>query len=164
MAIDEPQLIAISISSKPQVGYLQTESTMVNCPACEHFEWSVVQLEAVTCLQRLLGLTKLCKSWRGRADINHYCGHCGCYIGRYVPIDCYERCLSNSARKQAAVDDIRLKSKPKDCAVRAQKSRERVLAQRAEQREKREREREQREQQEQQQNQTVVLTVAAKQQ
>ncbi|XP_034478642.1 uncharacterized protein LOC117784898 [Drosophila innubila] len=60
MAIDEPQVIAISISStKPQVGHLQPQSTMVNCPACEHFEWSVVQVEAVTCLQRFLSLTKL---------------------------------------------------------------------------------------------------------
>ncbi|KAH8261490.1 hypothetical protein KR044_010086 [Drosophila immigrans] len=160
MAIDEPQVIAISISSKPQVGYLQAHSTMVNCPSCERFEWSVVQLETVTCLQRLLGLTKLCKSWRGRVDINHYCGHCGCYIGRHVPISCYERCLSRQARKQAAVDDMRLKTKPKDCAVRAQQSRERVLAQRAAKREKRERE----QLQKQQQQQTVVLTVAAKQQ
>ncbi|KAH8370165.1 hypothetical protein KR093_002434 [Drosophila rubida] len=157
MAIDEPQVIAISVTSKPEVGYLHTEPTMVNCPACERFELSVVQLEAVTCLQRLLGVTKLCKSWRGRTDINHYCSQCGCYIGRHVPVGCYERCLSRAARKQAAVDDMRLKTKPKDCAVRAQKSRERVLAQRAEQRAKRE-------QQQQSQTQTVLLTVATKQQ
>lgn len=74
------------------------------------------------------------KSWQGRSDINHYCGHCGCYIGRHIPIGCYERWLSRSARKQAAVDEMRLKSKPKDCAVRAQKARERVLAKRAEDR------------------------------
>ncbi|KAM8711274.1 hypothetical protein ACLKA7_000417 [Drosophila subpalustris] len=160
---DEPQVIAISISGgKPQVGHLQPESTMVNCPACERFEWSVVQLEAVTCLQRLLSLTKLCKNWTGRVDINHYCGHCGCYIGRYVPINCYERCLSRSAKKQAAVDDMRLKTRPKDCAVRAQKSRERILAKRAEKRERQEKERQQREQQ----SETVVPTtpVATKQQ
>lgn len=72
------------------------------------------------------------KSWQGRNDINHYCGHCGCYIGRHLPIGCYERWLSRSARKQAAVDEMRLKTKPKDCAVRAQKARERVLTKRAE--------------------------------
>ncbi|XP_064542661.1 uncharacterized protein LOC135431443 [Drosophila montana] len=147
----EPQVIAISIGgAKPQVGYLQTQSTMVNCPACEHFEQSIVQREAVSCLQRLLSLTKLCKSWSGREDINHYCAHCGCFIGRYVPLDCYERCLSKSARKQAVVDEMRLKTKPKDCAVRAQKSRELILAKRAEKRAQREA---------QQQNQSETQTV-----
>ncbi|EDV90345.1 uncharacterized protein LOC6560706 isoform X1 [Drosophila grimshawi] len=131
----EPQVISISISSsKPKVGYLKTESTRVNCPACEHFEMSIVEHEVVTSLQWLLSLTKLFKKWSGRVDINHYCAHCGCYIGRYVPIGCYERCISNSARKQAVVDEMRLKTKPKDCAVRAQKSRENILAKRAEKR------------------------------
>ncbi|KAH8411006.1 hypothetical protein KR222_006067 [Zaprionus bogoriensis] len=137
MATVEPQVIAVNICRDPSIGHLLTEPTMVNCPACERFELSVVQLEAVTTLQRLLGLTKLCKSWRGRSDINHYCAHCGCYIGRHVPISCYERWISRSARKQAAVDEMRLKMKPKDCAVRAQKSRERILAKRAEDKAKR---------------------------
>ncbi|XP_043070693.1 uncharacterized protein LOC6560706 isoform X2 [Drosophila grimshawi] len=61
----EPQVISISISSsKPKVGYLKTESTRVNCPACEHFEMSIVEHEVVTSLQWLLSLTKLfiCKA------------------------------------------------------------------------------------------------------
>lgn len=90
------------------------------------------------------------KSWSGREDINHYCAHCGCFIGRYVPLGCYERCLSKSARKQAVVDEMRLKTKPKDCAVRAQKSRELILAKRAEKRA-------QREAQKQNQNQTQTV-------
>lgn len=55
-----------------------------------------------------------------------------------MPISCYESWLSRSARMQAAVDEMRLKTKPKDCAVRAQKARENVLAKRAEQKEKKE--------------------------
>ncbi|ALC42511.1 CG30195 [Drosophila busckii] len=133
----EPQIVAISISSPKQpVGYLQMSSCQVNCPSCEQSEWSIVELQAVSCLQRFLNATKLCKRWPGRCDINHYCGRCGCYIGRYIPLGCYERCLSRTARKQAAFDDMRLKVKPMDCAVRAQQSRERVLAWRAERKQK----------------------------
>lgn len=59
MATVEPQVIAVSISRPARVGHLLSEPTMVNCPACEHFELSVVQLEAVSCLQRFLAVTKL---------------------------------------------------------------------------------------------------------
>lgn len=86
----------------------------------------------------LLSLSPSSKKWQGRSDINHYCAHCGCYIGRHVPISCYESWLSRSARMQAAVDEMRLKTKPKDCAVRAQKARENVLAKRAKEQEKKE--------------------------
>ncbi|KAH8269408.1 hypothetical protein KR018_002506 [Drosophila ironensis] len=130
MAIDEPQIVSVSISHKQQVGYLKEESTWIQCPACEKFGNSVVQLETVTCLQKFLGFTKLCKKWPGRQDINHYCPQCGCFIGRFVAINCSERCLSKSARRQAAVDEMTLKTKPKDCAERAQKSREKILADR----------------------------------
>jgi len=47
-----------------------------------------------------------------------------------------ERCISRSARKQAAVDDMTLKTRPKDCAERAQKSREKVLGNREKKRAK----------------------------
>ncbi|XP_016979233.2 uncharacterized protein LOC108044669 [Drosophila rhopaloa] len=130
MTVDEPQIVAISVSYKQPVGYLKEDSTWIYCPSCEKSGPSVVQLEVVTCLQRFLGFTKLCKKWPGRQDINHYCSLCGCFIGRFVPISCMERCLSRSARKQAAVDDMTLKTRPKDCAERAQKSREKVLAKR----------------------------------
>jgi len=150
MTVDEPQIVAISVSHKPQVGYLKEEPTWIRCPSCEKSGTSLVQLELVTCLQRFLGFTKLwlaicmklsksfvifcsiyfSKKWSGRQDINHYCSHCGCFIGRFVPISCMERCISRSARKQAAVDDMTLKTRPKDCAERAQKSREKVLASR----------------------------------
>jgi len=76
------------------------------------------------------------KKWSGRQDINHYCSHCGCFIGRFVDISCMERCISRSARKQAAVDDMTLKTRPKDCAERAQKSREKVLGNREKKRAK----------------------------
>lgn len=59
MATLEPQVVAISIARPACVGHLLTEPTMVNCPACEHFQLSVVELEAVSCLQRLLAVTKL---------------------------------------------------------------------------------------------------------
>ncbi|XP_017079138.1 uncharacterized protein LOC108113141 [Drosophila eugracilis] len=130
MTVDEPQIVAISITHKQQVGYLKEQPTWIHCPSCEKSGTSVVQLEVVTCLQRFLVFTKLCKKWPGRQDINHYCSHCGCFIGRFVDISCMERCLSRSARKQAAVDDMTLKTRPKDCAERAQKSREKVLANR----------------------------------
>ncbi|KAH8253817.1 hypothetical protein KR032_007028 [Drosophila birchii] len=130
MTVDEPEIVAISISHKQQVGYLKQDSTWLQCPSCEKYGLSVVQLEVVTCLQRFLGFTKLCKKWPGRQDINHYCLHCGCFIGRFVPINCTERCLSRSARKQAAVDEMTLKTRPKDCAERAQKSREKILVNR----------------------------------
>ncbi|SPP72871.1 Hypothetical predicted protein [Drosophila guanche] len=126
--MEEPQVIAISIAPKQQVGHLKPESTWIHCPACQRYEWSVVQLEIVTCLQRFLGFTNLCKKWTGRTDINHYCAQCGCFIGRFVAIGCTERCLSKSAKRKAAVDDMTLKTRPKDCAERAQKSREKVLA------------------------------------
>ncbi|XP_001360480.4 uncharacterized protein [Drosophila pseudoobscura] len=132
MGMDEPQIIAISIAPKQQVGHLKPESTWVHCPACERSEWSVVQLEAVTCFQRFLGFANLCNKWPGRTDINHYCSQCGCFIGRFVAISCMERCISKSAKRKAAVDDMTLKTRPKDCAERAQKSREKVLAKRAE--------------------------------
>lgn len=59
MATVEPQVIAVRISRPSGVGHLLSEPTMVNCPACEQFQLSVVQLEAVSCLQRFLGLTKM---------------------------------------------------------------------------------------------------------
>ncbi|XP_030387387.1 uncharacterized protein LOC115634003 [Scaptodrosophila lebanonensis] len=159
MAVDEPQVVAIKIKTEPivkpiqlvDIGFLQRESTYVNCPACERAGSSVVQLEAVTCLQRLLGLTKLFKTWRGRTDINHYCSNCGCYIGRFVPVGCSERCISRSAKRMAAVDDMTLKTKPRDCAQTVQKSRERVLAKRAQERAEKQAKREQ--------QQTTVVTV-----
>ncbi|TDG43030.1 hypothetical protein AWZ03_010552 [Drosophila navojoa] len=148
MTAVEPQVVAISIGNlKAPVGYLQTEPTMVNCPACEHFAMSIVAHETVSYLQRILSLTKLCRKWSGRHDCNHYCAHCGCFIGRYVPIGCYERCLSRSARQKAIVDEMHLKVKPRDCAVRAQKLRSQILAKRAEKRAKAEA---------QQANQTVL--------
>ncbi|XP_017094012.2 uncharacterized protein [Drosophila bipectinata] len=130
MTVEEPQIVAISVSHKQQIGYLKDESTWIHCPSCEKFGMSVIQLETVTCLQKFLELTNLCKKWSGRQDINHYCSHCGCYIGRFVSINCSERCISKSARRQAAVDEMTLKQKPKDCAERAQKSREKILAER----------------------------------
>ncbi|XP_068146628.1 uncharacterized protein [Drosophila tropicalis] len=152
MAIDDQQIVAISITQKPQVGYLRTESTWVNCPACQYGDWSRIQLDAVTYWQRFLHFTKLCKTCPTRSDVNHYCNHCGCYIGRYVPINCSERWLSRAARRQAAVDDMTLKTRPKDCAERAQKSREKVLAKRQKEREEKAAKA----------SQTVVVTVQTK--
>ncbi|KAH8400928.1 hypothetical protein KR009_001825 [Drosophila setifemur] len=147
MAIDEPQIVPFRVDPKPEVGYLKQETTWIHCPSCLKSGMSVVQLETVSCLQRFLGFTKLwfvnsvncitnfnqttlacSKKWSGRKDINHYCLHCGCFIGRFVPINCSERCISKSARRQAAVDEMTLKKKPTDCAERAQKGREAVLA------------------------------------
>lgn len=60
MTAVEPQVVSISIGSvKAPVGYLQPESTMVNCPACERFAMSIVAHETVSCLQRILSVTKL---------------------------------------------------------------------------------------------------------
>ncbi|XP_005188421.1 uncharacterized protein LOC101891835 [Musca domestica] len=110
------------------IGYLQKIPTHVDCPACRAVGMSVVRLEAVTCLQKFLKATNLCKTAECRYDINHYCGECGCYIGRYVAIDCAERCLSKQARKKAASDALTLRKEPTNCAKKLQASRERVLA------------------------------------
>lgn len=59
MTVDEPQVVAISVSHKQEVGYLKRDSTWLQCPSCEKYGMSVVQLEVVTCLQRFLGFTKL---------------------------------------------------------------------------------------------------------
>ncbi|XP_061395989.1 uncharacterized protein LOC133331622 [Musca vetustissima] len=116
------------------IGYLQKIPTHVDCPACRAVGMSVVRLEAVTCLQKFLKATNLCKTAESRYDINHYCNACGCYIGRYVAINCAERCLSKQARKKAAADNLTLREESKNWAKKIQESRERVLANMAKER------------------------------
>ncbi|XP_067634292.1 uncharacterized protein [Eurosta solidaginis] len=139
MTVDENECVEVIIEGEPilkpielkNIGFLEQQPVIVNCPACEVEALSIVRLEVVTCLQRFLNATKLCKNWPHRHDLNHYCSKCGCYIGRYVPIDCSERCISQNARKMAASGSISLKTPPKDCAVNVQKLREKVKAKRA---------------------------------
>ncbi|XP_004533780.1 uncharacterized protein LOC101455064 [Ceratitis capitata] len=139
MTVEEKECVKVIIKEEPilktielnDIGFLDQKPVVVKCPACEVEALSSVRLEAVTCLQRFLNVTKLCKNWQRRTDINHYCSNCGCYIGRYVPINCSERCISRSARKMAASDSMSLKTPPKDCAAKVQKSREKVKAKRA---------------------------------
>ncbi|XP_054739322.1 uncharacterized protein LOC129245272 [Anastrepha obliqua] len=139
MTVDEKECVKVVIKGEPilksvelkNIGFLEPQPVIVNCPACEAEALSTVRMEAVTCMQRFLNATKLCKNWQRRTDINHYCSKCGCYIGRYVPINCSERCISRRARKMAANDSMSLKTRPQDCAEKVQKTREKVKAKRA---------------------------------
>ncbi|XP_018792627.1 PREDICTED: uncharacterized protein LOC108971195 [Bactrocera latifrons] len=139
MTVDEKECVKVIVKEEPiikaielkDIAFLEQQPVIVNCPACEAEALSIVRLEAVTCLQRFLSATKLCKNWQRRTDINHYCSKCGCYIGRFVPINCSERCLSRSARKMAANDSMSLKTPPNDCAAQVQRKREEVKAKRA---------------------------------
>ncbi|XP_075168797.1 uncharacterized protein LOC142240937 [Haematobia irritans] len=131
---EEPILKPIDLKN---IGYLQKIPTHLECPSCQTESMSVVRLESVTCWQKFLKVTNMCKTSEGRYDINHYCSNCGCYIGRYVPIGCAERCLSKQARKKAAADSMTLRKEPKNYAKNLQKSRERVLANMAKERSER---------------------------
>ncbi|TMW43315.1 hypothetical protein DOY81_011607, partial [Sarcophaga bullata] len=141
VAVEEEKCIQVVLPEPPRplvkpielknIGFLQKHPTYINCPACLAESLSVVRLEVVTCWQRFLKFTNMCKTSEGRYDINHYCSICGCFIGRYVAIGCTERCISKQARKKAAHDAMTLKTKPKDCAEHMQKARERVKENRA---------------------------------
>ncbi|KAM7342268.1 uncharacterized protein ACRADG_009732 [Cochliomyia hominivorax] len=155
VAIDEEKCVEVILPEphpsiiKPielkNIGFLQKQPTYINCPACLSDALSVVRLEVVTCWQKFLKLTNLRKTSESRYDINHYCSICGCYIGRYVPIGCAERCISKQARKKAAHDAMVLKTKPKDCAEHMQKAREKVKKNRAKAKAKKEEKKKQKE-------------------
>ncbi|XP_037826446.1 uncharacterized protein LOC119614386 [Lucilia sericata] len=141
VAIEEEPCIEVILPGPPQplikpielknIGFLQKHPTYINCPACLAESMSVVRLEVVTCWQKFLKFTNMCKTSESRYDINHYCSICGCFIGRFVSIGCGERCISKRARKKAANDAMTLKTKPRDCAEHMQKARERVKENRA---------------------------------
>lgn len=68
------------------------------------------------------------KTAESRYDINHYCGICGCYIGRYIDIGCYQKCLSKRARRLAANDAMTLRPEPRDYCKKLQEVRQRISA------------------------------------
>ncbi|XP_037955160.1 uncharacterized protein LOC119685045 [Teleopsis dalmanni] len=105
------------------IGFLQKQSTFINCVACGTEAMSVLRLEPVTCLQRFLNVTKLCKNWERSFDINHYCSKCGCYIGRFVPLNRCNRYTSNRAREKSATDSLIVRAKQAECAESFQKVR-----------------------------------------
>ncbi|XP_036332268.1 uncharacterized protein LOC118743608 [Rhagoletis pomonella] len=67
MTIDEKECVEVIIKNDPilkgielkNIGFLEPQPVIVNCPACEAEALSIVHLEAVTCLQRFLNATKL---------------------------------------------------------------------------------------------------------
>ncbi|KAH8411002.1 hypothetical protein KR222_006071 [Zaprionus bogoriensis] len=87
----------------PKVGHLSTAPLEFVCPACGQLQTSVVEREAVTCLQKiactlnwLLCCNPIC--WNGRHDVNHYCSACGCFIGRQITLSWYKRALFRMQR------------------------------------------------------------------
>ncbi|XP_034650332.1 uncharacterized protein LOC117889916 [Drosophila subobscura] len=86
------------VAAVPQVGHLTTEPQQLQCPACRQWQTTRVEREAVTCLQRVacsVNVLLCCNPirWEGRHDVNHYCGACGCFIGRHISLSWYKRTL-----------------------------------------------------------------------
>ncbi|XP_055838913.1 uncharacterized protein LOC129906943 [Episyrphus balteatus] len=97
-----------SAPSSGKIGHLQREPTEINCPSCNAVGLSTLRLEAVTCIQKIVGLINCCLcctpiKWEGRHDYNHYCSKCGCYIGRNIQLSWYKRKLFKS--RHAALDE-----------------------------------------------------------
>ncbi|XP_067632215.1 uncharacterized protein [Eurosta solidaginis] len=92
------------------VGHLLEVPVDIQCPACDKKCTTRLEHQAVTFLQKLIGVINYCLCchpirWNGRYDVNHYCSECGCYIGRYITLSWYKRQLFKMQRSDVVIEN-----------------------------------------------------------
>ncbi|XP_055378403.1 uncharacterized protein LOC129610078 [Condylostylus longicornis] len=86
--------MATGVVSIPPNSVLGTEPQEILCPSCFKNGLSITRVEASTFTQRMISYFEKCCcfkcTWRCSKDLNHYCCHCGCFIGRHIEVGYFQ--------------------------------------------------------------------------